>query len=67
MFRSSLPRPGLPAPAARLLRAGPRPAASALATAVTAAGFAGGVAAAGPALSSPAPACVPGATGDVHR
>jgi hypothetical protein len=27
MFRSSLPRPGLPAPAARLLRAVPRPAA----------------------------------------
>jgi hypothetical protein len=42
MFRSSLPRPGLPAPAARLLRAVPRPAALALASAVTAAGLAGG-------------------------
>jgi hypothetical protein len=65
MFRSSMPRRTLPAPAARLLRAIPRPTALALAAAVTAAGLAGGVAAAGPALAadSPAPVCVAGATG----
>jgi hypothetical protein len=63
MFRSSLPRPGLPTPADRLLRAVPRARRIRLASAVTAAGLAGGVAAAGPALSSPTSACVPGATG----
>jgi hypothetical protein len=46
MFRSSLPRRCLPAPAARLLRAVPRPAGLAVAAALTATGLAVGVPAA---------------------